>query len=119
MTSGGHQQGQCLALAAGEQADGLLHSVLQPHVELGKLGAEEFLVRLGHPAQKCVPVGGGVEVGHGQIFLNGHVWRGAPHGILKQVADVAGAPVFGQEGDVLTVQFNLAFIHIEIRRRLR
>ena len=39
----GHQQGKRLTLSAGQQPHGLLHPVLQPHIQHGKLLSEKFL----------------------------------------------------------------------------
>ena len=45
-----------------------------------------------------------------EVFLNGHVGGAAAHRILEQTADLAGALIFRQEGDISSVQINAAAV---------
>ena len=109
---GGHEQRQRLTLAAGEQADGRVHAVLQPHVELGERIAEKVAVLTGHAAEEHVPVRR-AQVGHGEVLLDGHVRRGALERVLEQVANAAAALIRRQERDVPPVKRDGAGIHIK------
>ena len=109
---GGHEQRQRLALAAGEQTDGRVHALLEPHVELGERVAEKFPVLAADAAQLLV-LFRRAQIGHGEVFLNGHVRRGALERVLKQVADAAAALVRRQERDVPPVEPEDAVIDIE------
>lgn len=102
---GGHHQRQRLALAAGKQTHRLLHPILQAHVQLSQLFPEGGLFRPGHMAE---PAAGGRR--QREIFLNGHVGCAAAHRILEQTADLAGALIFRQEGDISSVQINAAAV---------
>ena len=46
----------------------------------------------------------------GEVFLNGHMGGAAAHGVLKQTADLPGALIFRQEGDIFPTQVNAAAI---------
>ena len=109
---GGHEQRQRLALAAGEQADGRVHAVLQPHVELGERVTEKVAVAACHAAEGLM-LFRRAEVGHGEVFLDGHVRRSALERILEQVADAAAALVRRQERDVPPVERDGTGIDIE------
>ena len=102
---GGHHQRQRLALAAGKQTHRLLHPILQAHVQLSQLFPEGGLFRPGHMAE---PAAGGRR--QREIFLNGHVGCAAAHRILEQTADLAGALIFRQGGDISSVQINAAAV---------
>ena len=80
---GSHEQGKRLPLPAGEQPHRLLHAVLQPHVQQSKLFAEERLILAGDAGEDGVGCGACPQVGQRQIFLNGHVGRGALERVLK------------------------------------
>ncbi len=111
---GGHQQGEGLALAAREQANRLLHPVLQPHVQPGELLPEQLLVLPAHPAEIGPLALARPQVGQGHVLLNGHVGRCTPHGVLEQTAQLTAAAVSRQIGDVLPVQGDVSLIGEEI-----
>ncbi len=109
LLQGGHQKGQCLTLAAGKQA----HLGRQPVFQAQIQGFEHLFVFL--------PFGGGnahlqgtllaAALCQGQVFFNLHGSSRPHHGILKHTADIAGALVLGQLGDVDSINFNAAFVH--------
>ena len=98
-----HQQGQCLALAAGEQADGLLHAVLQPKAQGGELLGKEVAILFGDAGEgRRVP--GRPQIGQCEVFLNGHMGGRAAQRVLEHTADVLGAAVVRHKRDVLVIQ---------------
>ena len=109
----GHQQGKRLTLSAGQQPHGLLHPVLQPHIQQGQPVPEELLLRFAGPAEKSVLILGSAQIGQGQVLLDGHMRRRPPHGVLKQPPYFPAALVLRLEGDVLPRQADGALIHIE------
>ena len=113
---GRHQQGQRLALAAGKQTYRLAHPVLQAHAQQGQMLPEQFLILFVHPAEERAFRLLGAQVRQGQIFLNGHMGRRSPHGVLKQMADLLAAHMGRQEGNVLPIQHNAAGVRPEAAR---
>ena len=109
---GGHQQGQGLTLAAGEEAHRVVHPVLQAQAQHGELLPELPPVGSRNVGEGG-PAVGGPQVSQGHIFLNGHAGGGAPEGVLKEPANDLAALVVRQEGNVLAVQHNGAGIQPE------
>ena len=103
-----HEQGERLALTAGQQADLCLHARLQAKVEaLEQLDVLGALVLGDAPAQAAaLPAA----LGKGEVLLDLHVRGGAAHGILEHAAQVLGALGLGQARDVLAVQLDSARI---------
>ncbi len=105
----GHQQGDRLALAAGEQADLGQQPVLQPEAKHLQPLTVLFGLFFGHlPAQAALLP---APAGQGEVFHQLHVRRGAHHGILKNAADQPGALVLGKGSDVIAVQENAPLVH--------
>ncbi len=69
-----HEQRERLALAAGEQADGVFHPVFEAHAEKGELLAE-FLPLCRSDAGERFFVARCAQIGDGEVFLNRHVRR--------------------------------------------
>ena len=81
----GHEQGQGLALAAGEQARAGGHAVLEAEAEAGELVAEALALALPDaPGEGAAAAAAG---GEGEVLLNRHGRRGAHHGVLEDAAD--------------------------------
>ena len=94
----GHQQCQCLTLAAGEQANLCGHSVLKAEAEGAELLAELLALCVGHgPAQPAL-----FAAAHGErhVLFDLHVRRGAHHRILEHAAYIPGTLVLRQGSDV-------------------
>ena len=108
---GGHQQRQRLPLTAGQQPHRLAHPLLQPHVQLGQLAAEQLPV-LGRDAAEGASVGGS-QIGQRQILLDGHVGSGPPHGVLKQPPNDPAALVLRLEGQIRTVQQDTPLVGVK------
>ena len=109
LLEGGHQQGDRLALAAGQQA----HLGRQPVLQAQTQGLEQLVVvcplQLGDaPAQPALIA---PTLGQSQVLLQLHVGRGAHHGILEHAADETGPLVLRQGGDVLPIQYDAPLIH--------
>ena len=109
---GGHQQGQCLTLAAGQKTHHGVHPVLQPQTQLGQLLPEFLPLCRGNHGKGGAGVGG-PEIGQGQVFLNGHVGGGAFQGVLEHPADEFAPLIVRQPGDVHSVQNHLAGIRLK------
>ena len=107
---GGHEQGQRLPLAAGEQAYGTAHPILQSQPQLAQPLPELRPVGFGDHGEG-VGAGTGPHIGKSQIFLNGHGGGGALQRILEHAPDELTALVVRQAGDVLPVQLDGATIH--------
>ena len=107
---GSHKQGKRLPLPAGEQPHRLLHAVLQPHVQQGKLFAEERLILAGDAGEDGVGRSACPQVSQRQIFLDGHVGCGALERVLEQMPDDLAALVLRRKGDVLPAQQNAALV---------
>ena len=112
---GRHQQGQRLALAAGQQTHGLLHAVLKPQTQRGELFGKQLPVlfvdageRRGVPRR--------AQEGQRQIFLNRHVRGRAAQRVLEHAANRLGALEVRQEGDVPAVQHDRAGVGDELAR---
>jgi len=106
---GRHQQGDCLALAAGKQTDLAGHAVLQAQAQGFKQLVVLGIFLFGNTnAQGAARTAAG---GQGQVFINLHRGGGAHHGVLEHTANVSGALVLRQAGDILTINNNLAHIH--------
>ncbi len=90
---GRHQQGDCLALAAGKQTDLAGDAVLQAQAQSFKqlmvLGI--FLFGNTNAQGAVLP-----RRGQGQIFFNSHGCSGARHGVLEHTANISGAFMFGR-----------------------
>ena len=105
---GGHHEGQGLALAAGEEADRLLHAVLEAHVQQGQAVTEGVLLGAGHMAEPAAS-----SRGEGEVLLDGHAGGAAQHGVLEEAADDLRPLILREEGDVAPVQDDAAGIGIE------
>ena len=105
---GGHHEGEGLALAPGEEADGLLHAVLEPHVQQGQAVAEGLLLGAGHVAEPAASARG-----EGQVLLNRHAGGAAQHGVLEEAADDLRPLILREEGDVAAVEDDASGIGIE------
>ena len=111
----GHQQGQCLALAAGQQAHRLLHPVLQAKAQLGEFFRKEVAVLLrdageGRRVPRCP------QEGQRKIFLNGHMRGRAAQRVLEHPTDGLGALVVWQKGDIFARQRDGAGVGDELAR---
>ena len=102
LLQGGHQQGDCLPLSAGEQTDFRLHAVFQSEAELRKRCAVQFPLFLRDTPGECSAFGAAVR--HSQIFFDHHGRRGAHHRILENSADVLGSLGLIFVRQVLTVK---------------
>ena len=109
-----HQKRQRLPLTAREQTDGLAQTVLQSHVELRELGAEELAV-LGRDAAERIAVRR-TQIREGKVFLNAHVRRSAAQRVLKQPPDDTAAVVLTCKGNVLAIQQDASLVHIKAAR---
>ena len=104
-----HQQRDRLALAAGEQANLRRQPVLEPQAEVGEQRAVILALKLRHAPLEAALLSAAQR--ERQIFLQLHVRRGAHHRVLEHAADVHGAPVFRQGGDILAVEQDLPAVH--------
>ena len=109
LLQGGHQQGQGLPLAAGEQAYLAGQPILQAQIQ----DLQQLLILLplgpgdaGAEGAALPPAGG-----QGQVLLDLHGGGGAHHGILEHPADELGPLVLGQAGHILPVDGDGAAIH--------
>ena len=109
---GGHDEGEGLALAAGEGADFDVHAILKAHAKAGEVFAEEVAVFLRQREAQRPDAAGGV--GESEVFLDGHVRRAAAQRILEEAADDARAFVRWQIGDVLPFEVDAPSIDEEI-----
>ena len=107
---GSHEQGKRLPLSAGEQPHRLLHAVLQTHVQQSQLFAEKRLILAGNAGEDGVGRSACPQVSQRQIFLDGHVGRGALERVLEQMPDDLAALVLRRKGDVLPAQQNAALV---------
>ena len=109
---GGHQQSQCLALAAGKQAYAVIHTVFQPQLQLCQTLPEVCPVGLADPGE-----GGGMtgcpHVGQSQIFFDGHIGGCALQGILEQPADEFASFEIRQGGNILAIQDHPTGVRLE------
>ena len=105
---GGHEQGQGLTLAAGEQADFAGHAVLQPQAQGRQLLAELLPLLGGDAGTQGAALA--AAVGQGEVFFDAHGGGGAHHGVLEDAAEILGAFVLRQAGDVHAVQNNIALV---------
>ena len=107
----GHEQGQGLALAAGEQAGAGGHAVLEAQVEAGELLAEAFALALADAP--CEGAAAAAARGEGEVFLNRHRRRGAHHRVLEDAADVLGALELALAGYVHAVYAYRAAVYLK------
>ena len=77
-----HEERKCLPLPAGKQTDGLMHSVLKPHVQQRKPFLKVFSIPLGDVAKPASAVGS-----EGKVFFNAHSGCTSAHRILKKPAN--------------------------------
>ena len=105
---GGHHEGEGLALAAREKADGLLHAVLKAHVQEGEAVAEGVLLGAGDMAEPAAGAGG-----EGEVLLNRHAGGAAEHGVLEQAADNLGPAELREEGNIAAGEEDASGIGIE------
>ena len=104
----GHHEGQGLTLAARKQADRLLHTVLEAHVQESEAVTEGVLLGAGDMTEPAAGAGG-----EGEVLLNRHAGGAAEHGVLKQAADDLGSAVLREEGDIASVEEDTSGIGIE------
>ena len=110
LLQGCHQQGQCLALAAGKQTDLGGHPFLQAQIQHLQLFDIPFPVcGRNAPAQGAALA---PAVCHGQILFNLHGCGSTHHGVLEYTAQVGSPLVFRQTGNVLPVQKDGSGIHL-------
>ena len=109
LAQGGHQQGQCLTLTAGQQTDLTGHAVLQSQTERCQLFAIQlaFLVRNAGAEAALLTAA----VCQRQILLDAHGSGSTHHRVLKYPAEETRALMLGQIGQVVAVQMNHARIH--------
>ena len=100
----GHQQGECLALAAREQADLGVEARVQTEVQALEQLNVLVLLGLGDAPRKTATLA--AALGEGQVFGNLHVGCGAAHGVLEHTAQVLGALRLAQTRDVGAVELN-------------
>ena len=106
---GSHQQGQRLPLTAGKQPHAGGQAILKAQIK----GLEQLAVLLplslgDADAQGAALAAPGCQR---QIFLDLHSGSSAGHGVLEHAANVGGALMFTQAGDVHTVDQNFALVH--------
>ena len=109
LVHGSHQQGQRLPLTAGKQPHAGSQAILKTQIK----GLKQFTVLL--------PLGLGDADAQGaalaapscqrQIFLDLHGGGSAGHGVLEHAANVSGALMLAQAGDVHAVNEDLALVH--------
>ena len=100
----GHQQGECLALAAREQADLGVEARVQTEVQALEQLNVLVLLGLGDAPRKTATMA--AALGEGQVFGNLHVGCGAAHGVLEHTAQVLGALRLAQTRDVGAVELD-------------
>ena len=111
LLEGGHEQGQGLALSAGQEAHLAGHPGLQTQIQGGQLFLiQDPLLHGDAPAQAAVL---SPAVGQGQVFLNVHGGGGAGHGILEDAAQEGGALMLRQVGDIPPAEGDGAVINLE------
>ncbi|MPM38180.1 hypothetical protein SDC9_84807 [bioreactor metagenome] len=105
----GHQQGECLALSAGQEADLAGEPGLKAQIQ----GFEQLHIAAPLFGGDAPPQSPGLAPaqGEGEIFLNAHVGGGAQHGVLKHPADVFGPAMLRQAGNVHPVDGDGPGIH--------
>ena len=107
---GGHEQRDCLALAAGEQADlggqAILQTKLQGRQQLAVMGPV-CLTHAAHEAPLDAALGG-----DGQVLGDLHIRGGALHGILEHAAQELRPLVLGHIGYVHAVDFDGAVVRL-------
>ena len=84
-----HEQGECLALAAREQADLGVEARVQTKVQALEQLNVLVLLGLGDAPRKTAMLA--ATLGEGQVLGNLHVGCGAAHGVLEHAAQVLGA----------------------------
>ena len=105
-----HEECQRLTLAAGEQAHGLLHPVLEPQPELGELFAEGGAVGTGDDGEgRALAVR--AQEGQREVFLDRHIRCGAAHRILKHAADELAALIVGHARQLLSVEHDASAVN--------
>ena len=109
LAQGGHEQGQCLTLAAGEQTDLGGQTVFQTQIQFLQQFPVVFPLCLGDAPLQATT--GAAASGQSQVFVDAQDGSGAGHGVLEHTAQVCGALVLGHAGDVLTVDEDGAFVH--------
>ena len=109
LNEGGHQQRQCLALAAGQEAHLAGEPVLQPQVQ----DLQPLNVLLPLCLGDACPQGAALAPAGGQcqIFLDLHGGGSAQHGVLEHPADVFGPLVLRHVGQVHAADGNAAGVH--------
>ena len=110
-----HQKGQRLTLPARKQPDRLFHTILQPQPQRRKFFGKKLAVGAGN-AGKCAGAVRRAQVGKRQIFLNGHMGRGAAQRVLEHTPHLLGTAVIRQKGDVLSVQRDMPGISDKFAR---
>ena len=105
---GSHEQGECLALAAGEQAYLGFQPVLESEVQGCDLLAEALaLVFGGAPAKRRRLAAPGSD---GEVFLDHHARGRAHHRVLENAADELRAAMLGPFGDIRAIDDDAALI---------
>ena len=109
LVHGGHQEGQRLTLAAGQQAHTGGQTVLEAQIE----ALEQFTVLLPlRPGDAdAESTGLAAAGGKGEVLFDLHGGGSAGHGVLKDAANVGGALMLAQTGDVHAVDDDLAAVH--------
>ena len=104
----GHEQGECLALAAREQADLSVEARVQTKIQALEQLDVLVLFGLGDAPRKTAALA--AALGEGQVLGNLHVCCGAAHGVLEHTAQVLGALRLAQTRDVGAVELDNARI---------
>ena len=109
LVHGRHQQGQRLALTAGQQTHAGGQAVFQAQVQALEQFAVALPLGLGDANPQAAPLA--APGGQGEVLFDLHGGGRAGHGVLKNTADVGGALVLAQFGDVDAVDQNLALVY--------
>ena len=104
----GHEQGECLALAAREQADLGVEARVQTKVQTLEQLDVLVLLGLGDAPRKAATLA--ATLGECQVLGNLHVGCGAAHGVLEHAAQVLGTLRLAQTRDVGAVELDNARI---------
>ena len=109
LVHGSHQQGQRLPLTAGKQPHAGSQSILKAQIK----GLEQFTVLLPlRPGDADAErTGLAAAGGKGEVLFDLHGGGSAGHGVLKDAANVGGALMLAQTGDVHAVDDDLAAGH--------